>query len=259
MADKVYSIADFQEELATAPSGLALGVPLHVFLGEAVDVAAFFEEYFATVERDGVVTRAGLDRAGPRLKSEDGAKILALVKLTQEAQTKLALSARAAGEDSVGRAREVIAELDAMVAWVLDDGVDDDRDAKLAAVRQTHAEGASLDALAAELADYAGLGRELANELGVLPDFRPELLDEADQLVEALRKRPGAGAKVTPEAEALRRERNALVGALARRVQLVRGAARFVFRGQPALIRRVTSAYERRRRRETRTASGGTA
>lgn len=42
--------------------------------------------------------------------------------------------------------------------------------------------------------------------------------------------------------------RNKLMGLLVTRMSAVRAAARFVFRGQPEIVREVTSDYERRRR-----------
>jgi len=44
--------------------------------------------------------------------------------------------------------------------------------------------------------------------------------------------------------------RNKIINLLSARINLVRAAAKFVYRGQPAIIKKATSAYQRRRRAE---------
>ena len=62
-----------------------------------------------------------------------------------------------------------------------------------------------------------------------------------------LRARPSVGATGSEASRAALALRNKLVVLLMGRMSAVRAAARFVFRGQPEIVREVTSEYERRR------------
>lgn len=152
----------------------------------------------------------------------------------------------------------LVTELDASLAWCFDDGVEDDKDAQLAAVRTAHAGTPdSIDALAAELSDYAGLAAKYKAELAGVADFDADFIAEAQEVAKSLRARPGARDKASVETEAARVQRNRLLAVLLRRVNLVRAAARFIYRYEPTVIRKVTSAYERRRRTANRRAGEG--
>ncbi|NUP09846.1 MAG: hypothetical protein HOW73_27685 [Polyangiaceae bacterium] len=241
----------FKKELAeVTPDAVAISVPLHVVIGEAVDVASFFSEHWKTITDGDVVVRPGLDRAGKKIRSNTGQEILALVELVQSAQTQLLLSTAArASVDDVDRARFLVSELDACLAWLFDDGVEDDKDAQLEAVRGAHADTPdSIDALAAELSDYAGLAAKYRAELEGVPEFESGWTGEARSLATSLRERPAGGAKPTKEQAEAMANRNRLLALLLQRVNLVRSATRFIYRNDPATARKVASAYERRRR-----------
>ncbi len=247
---KQYTLADFREEMKSLESAVATTtIPLHVFLGEAVDVARFFAKYWKTIEEGDTIVRYGLESVGSRLPASTGAEILALTELTQDAQSRYRLAVRGPREiDPVGRATHLASELDAVMAFLFDDGIEDEKDGKLAAIRAAHADtGASANALAAELADYVTLAAEHRRALDGLGGFDVTLVDEAKGLVAQLRDR---GPVESADADAALDERNRLMTLLQRRVGLVRAAARFVFRRDPAIVREVTSAYERRRRRK---------
>ena len=154
----------------------------------------------------------------------------------------------ARGTDPVGRATYLASEIDAAIAFLFDDGIEDEKDGKLAAIRAAHADtGTSANALAAELADYVKLASEHRAALDGLGGFDAALIGEAKELVAQLREHAPIESA---EADEALDERNRLITLLQRRVGLVRAAARFVFRRDPAIIREVTSAYERRRRRK---------
>jgi hypothetical protein len=247
---KQYVLADFRDEVKSLESGATTTpIPLHVLLGEAVDVARFFAKYWKTIEEGDTIVRHGLESVGDRLPASTGAEIMALTELAQDAQSRYRLSVRGPrGTDPVGRATYLATEIDAALAFLFDDGIEDEKDEKLAAIRTAHADtGTSADALAAELADYAKLASVHRTALDGLGGFDVALVDEAKDLVSVLRDH--APIESAEAKEALD-ERNRLTTLLQRRVGLVRAAARFVFRRDPAIIREVTSAYERRRRRK---------
>jgi DNA anti-recombination protein RmuC len=215
-------------------------VPLHVLTGEAVDVAAFFKRYYE-----------------PELAPRTGKRITLLVDEVQSAQTQYQLAADApAGDEDVQRGRFVLSELTAALEFLFDDGVEDERDAQLARVRQANEDTSSTDALAGALAEYAGLAEAYRDELDGLGDFEAEMIDEAKELAAAIRDRSAQGTSDTGKKSAAALEwRNRLAGLLAQEVGRVRKAARFVFRHHPQIRREATSTYERRTRAARRRAA----
>ncbi|MCB9654426.1 MAG: hypothetical protein H6729_09900 [Deltaproteobacteria bacterium] len=251
-----YTLVDFEKELTDVkePSNTFPG-PIHVLFGEAVDVARFFAAHWRTVEDDeGEVVRFGLDTMRSRLPARTGAEILSLVELAQDAQTRYRLAVRGPTDvDTVGRASFLVSELDAALAYLFDDGIEDEKDVQLARLRDAHAAtGDSVDAIAQELREYATLADRNRQALDGFGGFDAALIDEAAALVRPLLDRPANAAMQTEEARKAIALRNGLLELLQRRVGLVRAAARYVYRHEPATVRKATSAFERRRRRAAR-------
>lgn len=251
MSKKKWGAEEFRVELAGASAdGVTLSQPLHVVLGEAADVSSFFAEHWKSVEDEGTVIRAGLDRAGKKLRASTGQEIRGLIDLVQAAQTKILLSTEAkGGQDTIERGRYVVRELDATLAFHFDDGTEDDKDAQLTQVRATHAGTPdSVDAMSSELADYGGLAGKYKAELAAIPDFDVTLIAEAMTLSSELRDRPATGPKGSEKTESAKALRNKYLSLLLQRVSLVRAAARFIYRNDPATMKKVSSSYDRRRR-----------
>ncbi|MBK8715676.1 MAG: hypothetical protein IPN32_13145 [Deltaproteobacteria bacterium] len=245
------------EASALDPRAFAMPVPLHVLLGEAVDVARFVEHYWKREAggKNGAVARPGLEDAGGKhLARSIGTEILQLQALVQQAQTAYLLAVPPPDDQVVQRASFVVDELSAALEWVFDDGVDDERAAKLQAVVDAHRdEPDSEDALASELADYGALAAEYADELGEVGGFDHDLIAEAPKLVAALRERSaGRIAGHADEGARQLERRNRLTMLLMAKISRVRAAARYVFREHDDIVRQVTSAYERRRRSAAR-------
>lgn len=235
------------------------GVPLHVFLGEAVDVAKFHAQYWEPEgKRPGLKSAVRANKKNPgvvRLTKDTGAEILSLQAAASEASTAYRLATGASGDDPLPRARFVADELRAVLEWLFDDGVEDDNDEKLASLVAAHASDPNTaDALASELDDYAALARLHRDEIDGLGGFDAKLVDEARSLAAALRDKPATPSAMSDAQRKALALRNRVLALLAQRVALVRGAARFVFRADAALIRQATSAYERRRRNVSRKA-----
>jgi len=142
------------------------------------------------------------------------------------------------------RARYVVSEIKAALEYLFDDGVEDDRDAQLAAVGKAHAaDPDTADALALELVDHAELASRHRDELVEQCWFDAALIDEASRLAKALGERPAtsqAGAPV--EQKKALDLRNRIATLLWQRMSQVRAAARYVFRHHPMIVREVTSA-----------------
>jgi len=107
----------------------------------------------------------------------------------------------------------------------------------------------------------AALATKYRDALTKLQGFDIALIDEARTLAAALRQQSAAAltrtnADTQREALALR---NRLLTLLIERVKRVRRAAAYVFRNQPDIVRKFTSAFERRQRASRRRAKAGEA
>jgi hypothetical protein len=237
------------EARALPDDDLALTTPIHVVMGEAVDVATFHEKYWQA--KDG---QPGLEQAGRGLPRETGDEILSLQRAAQKAISDYLMVVPKASRGEVEmRARYVLSEITATLEWLFDDGVRDDNDERLAAVAQAHRDDPeSADALASELEDYAALADKHRKEMKGLGGFEVAMIDEAKELARKLRQAPASPQAPTEEARRALALRNRLLTLMAQRIARVRSAARFVFRNHPEVIRQATSAFERRRRAEAR-------
>jgi hypothetical protein len=238
----------------------ASNVPLHVLFGEAVDVARFVERYWKPElgENKEVVRRGLSSAAGPksRLYPKIGEDILSLQRAAQDAQTRYLLTVNpTAPADPMERGSHILDELTATLEWLFDDGVEDENDAKLAALESAHGDDpATADALASALDDYAALAEPHRKAMDGLGGFDAKHIDEARKVAKALREKPASPANASADAKQAAALRNKVVTLLADRMSAVRAAARFVFRDRPDIVREATSAYERRRRAAARRA-----
>lgn len=242
----------WKPEAAKLPSDeLKIAVPLHVLFGEAVDVAKFYDKYFTAAEgRPGLVSVVDASR---NLTKKTGDDLLSLREAAQQANTEYLLAVAPGAAAPMERAAFVLNEMTATLEWLFDDGVEDERDAQLASIKKAHADTPeSHDAWAAELTDHAALAQQYRKEMDGLGGFDVALIDEAKSLAAALRDRPAIPAGTSEKAAIARALRSRLATLLSNRLQVVRAAARFVFRQHPAIVREATSAYERRRRTAAR-------
>jgi len=234
---------------------LSLSLPLHVLLGEAVDVARFAGRYWAAEREPGTdrILRPGLELAGSKLDPEIIPHILTLQAATQEAQTAFLLAlASPRGNATVVRARFVLGEITATLEWLFDDGIEDERDRQLQNLTEAHRETPdSQDALASELDDFAALAAQNREQLAEIGAFDMTLIEEGRALAQALRER-SATAATPAEVRSLLDRRTRLAGLLQTKMNHLRAAARFVFRHHPEIVREVTSTYERHRRAQSR-------
>ena len=105
------------EARALDPDRVALRLPFHVLVGEAVDVARFFERYYEEerAPKTKTLLRPGLSSIGhDRLPPSTADRLLALVDEVQAAQTDYQLAASAPeGDEDLARGRFVLSELTA--------------------------------------------------------------------------------------------------------------------------------------------------
>ena len=233
---------------------LLLGVPLHVLLSEATDLAAYVRRLWDP--SDG---RPGLSSAVRRFDVVIAEDLLGLVEAVQAEHTAFRLTAEPpVAREIVEREEAVLDELTAVLEFYFDDGVEDEHDAQLAAISDLYGtQSRSDDALASALFDFSALAEAYRGELDGLGGFVVTAIDEAPQLAEQIRGRSARDPSV--QADQARRHmqrRNQLATVLDRKVKLIRAAARFAFRQDPMLAREAGSAYGRRTRAARRLSSG---
>lgn len=229
-----------------------LSVPYEVFLDEARGAASFITRYWKA--RGDV---PGLARVRRKLPRETGEEISELVAAVQQAQTDATLIVASTPEDPTARAEEIIQELASALAFTLDDGVEDDDDARYARVRAFHAKRDALPtSIGQDLLNHATLASSLRTRLvHDDEDFDASLIDEALGLsarLSAASLAPPAIDAAPPPTPSPLALRNRLLHLLAARVALVRRGARRVFQKHPEILAEVTSAHERERRAENR-------
>lgn len=228
-----------------------LNVPYDVALSEAASAAHFVTKYW---KPEG--NRPGLSRVQQRLPLKTADDVLALVGAVQAAQTRLIMLVDPVVADRGERARFIIGELESTLEFVLDDGVDEPADQKLAQIQAFHSQnGQRSSALVQSLRDHAALAAELKDHIGDIDDeFDSKLIGEAIKLADDISAHPVAAAPSSTEVTAATQTRNQLLHLLTGKVRLIRKTAAHVFRHSPEIVREVSSAYERRRRAAARRA-----
>lgn len=238
----------------------AMGVPLAVFLAEAQDCAGFVRQYWEPeLDDDGKVLRPGLKSVALKSAPERfglhlAAEIIALRRRADDAHTEYLLASKLpkSTRAMVDRAHALLDVWSGAIEWYLDDGVEDDNDAKFAAVVAANAALDTIDGTARALKDYGALARRFASEIEGVLDFDSATIAEGLALSEKLLASNVASDDNAEARKALAR-RNDLLTALFERVSRVRKAARLRFVGaHGAIARQVTSSYQRRARAEAR-------
>ena len=228
----------------------APAVPLRVLLEEAAVAAHFMSRYWRE-DKD----LPGMCQAGPEVSEEIGREILELCRAVQEAQSLyLSLSKEKMDTRQISdRARFLLREFKYVTRWAFRLDGAELAEKRLRALRKSYRNKPKKAAyLAAELRDYASLITEYRKLVTQVESFDLGFVEEAQTVAKQLHSvRPGRPCKSTRCNEILRL-RKQLTHLLMERVRLVRTAARFVFRNHPAVVREITSRYERRRRARSR-------
>lgn len=198
------------------------------------------------------------NEARGELSAQTGQEILSLQRAAQEAHTRYLLTVGPVnGASPMNHGQFLLNEIAAALGWHFNDGVEDEKDQMLASIEAAHAEDPrTSDALASALDDYAHLADRYRDEIDGLGGFSASNIDEAFEVAASLRDRPTQAQSVTMSVEARQALdlRNKIVTVLLARMNLVRAAAKFVYRAHPEIVREATSAYERRRRATARRA-----
>ena len=246
------------EVAALEEKRVRLGRPIDVFLGESIDVAKFHARYWAAIrDANGTIVRPGLElAAGGRgtkalLTAETGAEIRSLQAAARAADTEYQFTLTRPNRAPTDEGNAVLGRMVAALRWLLDDGIEDEADVKLATLAARHDSPTTNDALASALEAYADLADELRGDLEGFETFDVGTIAQARGLAGELRESAGPG----PVSDAARRAialRDGLFVLLRRRMRIVRRAAEFVFQEHPEIVKELASAYDRRRRGRNR-------
>jgi len=244
----IKNIEQWKNKAREIDAPMPLTLPLHVLVGESVEVAKFVKAHW-----EGTDHCPGLCTAGSKLPETIADDILSLRQAVQDAQTdyRLMVDSRQNTKQLMERGNGVLNNITAVLEWHFDNGMEDDADVQLKNLKQAHADDtASADSLAQALHDYATLAIPYKDEVSGMGGFDPDEIDEAFDIAEKLGEVAAAPGMKSPQIQSALVLRNKLAHMLQQRLRLVRSAARFVFRHHPDLIKEATSSYERRRRSE---------
>lgn len=225
-----------------------LRAPLEVTLREAVRAACFLKR------------RWEAQNGAPGMKSLEGLslslaeEVLSLVRAVQEAQLlcwveEESLPVEDPIEVLMGQGRFQVSEMRAALNFLAKGEIPAKQKRqieKIDKLPEHEAEDASSLLLLLRL--YTEVADSLRPQLASLGEsFRVTLIDEAKLLRDTLEKQVEEGPIVAPQASRVLYYQ--LLALLAEKVGTIRAAAGFVFRGHKSILREVTSAYERTRRR----------
>ena len=238
-------------ELITDVPETQPGAPITVLTGEAIDLAYFLEEHWEPSIRK--------DRPLPGLKDavrndliteQTPLEIFELGLAVTNAHSKFRRLNPAELEAPVERGTFLLFELKHSLKFLFDDGKNDERDAELKRLSESHSDTDSHDGLAQSLEGFALFAHDHRDELATLPEFDPNFIDEAMRIAQALRAQSALklSDSTREEQSHLLSVRNRLITLLRDRVNAARRAARYVFRNHPGVAYQAGSAYERRKR-----------
>lgn len=237
---------DWSQEIAAITSDeFKPSVPFSQFVFEARGVATFLRNKLKADKKTG---RPGLNEAGSEMNLELADEIDALADAVVGARSLHTRTVDPKADPSkIERAEEIVNELHAVLEYHLDDGTEDEHDARFANVVNAHKDTPDSGAdYAIALREYADLAEMYVDEIAGKGGFDPKLITEAKKLSNELLA--GPIPQPSPEGAIALTKRNRLMQLLDRRVRLVRAAAKFVFRKHPDIARMTSSTYERTRR-----------
>lgn len=230
-------------------------VPWSVLMDEAVDLARFVRNHWdpKATGLDGV--RPGLSAIADRFPKGIADELLELQHLAERAHTAYILATSPLTPEKLfDKGEAALTELDRALDFHFDDGVFNEGDAQLAKLREAHPDPRSHAAMASALMEYAALAEAHREGLSTVGTFDLKTIEEARALAQGLRDLPSVAerARPTEDGERQRALRDGFAALLVERIRRVRSAARWVFRAHPEVVKLSTSAYERRRRADSR-------
>ena len=234
------------EAKATIYDDVEPGMPFSIFVAEAIDCALMVQKYWKSPNPD---KYRPLSLYAYRLGETMAAEIVHLVDLAEVARDGAKMTTNAVDDRQLERARFVNRELRLAVEFDADDGVRNEKDDSVEALKRSHeTEPATIAALADSLGAYARHAKKYEASLAQSPDFDGALIEEGELLSDALRAR----RKATGSSNDALESRDVYLQLLRNRLGKVRKVVRHAYRSTPEVIREATSAFHRERRRADR-------
>ena len=240
-------MSDALEKEIAAYSGpeVELSMPLDRFFHEASALACLAEWH--AVPRG--IVKESLAPHAARLGGDIAAHLLLLCKLGAEGEILASQGRVPTGDATVKRGIFVFRRLRMALELVVEDGVEDQKDVAVAALRRQHpGTPRTTTKLASGLSAYAGVCRTLAIELRALPGFDMALIDEAASIAGLLVSRAAAPRTATGT-NGLAARRNAIIALVRARVKKLRLVMHYTFADHPSILKSAASAHNRDRRR----------
>lgn len=242
--------ADLEAQSTTQSSNVDVQMPVNVFTGEAIAIAARIEWH--QVPRDGVTVSLAPHAA--RLGGDVAPQIVYLADQVRIADSLIAQSRVTNPEKLMAKGQPILVRLRSALEVVVDDDVRDDKDTIVECLRKVHASVPARKAdLASALAAYADACNLFEADLANLAGFDPKLVVQAAQVADAL-SASGNGTKT--DTKVMIGRRNRLMGMIRTRLSKVRRIARFTFCDHPEIVALFFSAFLRDQRRGARLAQG---
>lgn len=224
-----------------------LPIPIGIYASETIALAARIEWH--QVPRDGV--QASLAPHAARIGEDVAAELVYLADQIRVADSMIAQGRISEPEKLILRGRPILVRLRSALEVVVDDGVRDEKDTVVEALRKKHGSVPSRKAeLSTALAAYADCCNLFRAELSNLAGFDLALIEEAAQIADAL-SASGIGTKVDTKSAMARRNR--LVSVTRSRIAKVRRIARYTFSDHPDVVATFFSAFMREQRRGSKT------
>lgn len=244
------SLRDSLEKEIAAYAGppIELSTSLGTFFHEASALACLAEWH--TVPR-GVIEESLAPHA-ERLGGDIAAQLLYLSKLGAEGEILVEQGRAPTGDAVIQRGIAVFRRLRIALDVLVDDGVEDQKDVAVAALRRQYiGTPTTTKKLASGLSAYAGVCRTLESELSALPGFDMNLIHEATSIAGIIVSRTSA-PRTTAGTSGLTTRRNAIVALIRARVQKLRIVMRYTFADHPSILKSAASAHHRERRRASK-------
>lgn len=244
------SLRDRLEKEIAAYAGppIELSTSLDTFFHEASALACLAEWH--SVPRG--VIHESLAPHAERLGGDIAAQLLFLAKLGAEGEILVEQGRAPTGDAIIQRGIAVFRRLRIALAVLVDDGVEDQKDVAVAALRRQYVgTPTTTKKLASGLSAYAGVCRTLESELSALPGFEMNLIQEATSIAGIIVSRTSA-PRTTAGTSGLTTRRNAIVALIRARMQKLRLVMRYTFADHPSIIKSLASAHVRERRRASK-------
>jgi len=167
--------------LANAADESRLTIPLHVALGEAIDVATMLTHYWEPRTDTKGNTLPGFSgvAATGSVTPELAIEIRELQLAVAAAHSEYLVLVQGTAEAPLDRAEFVLGEVRSTLEFLFDHGKQDDADVLLESLRTSFSDSGSQDAMALTLEDYAELAGKYREGLSKLQGFDIALIDEA--------------------------------------------------------------------------------